>query len=86
MRKHIYSPYHVLMFLISTKIAIKMSRAADKTKEGGDDKAESVGSLASDDDDEIDDDNEEEEAEDRAREETPDLYRNSALGMYVIFY
>lgn len=73
------------MSLISTKIAIKMSRASEKTKEGGDDKAESVGSLASD-DDEIDEDEEEEEAGDRAREETPDLYRNSALGMYVCCY
>lgn len=60
-----------------------MSRASDKAKDGADDKAESVGSLASDEDDEIDEDDEDEEVEDRGREETPDLYRNSALGMLV---
>jgi E3 ubiquitin-protein ligase HUWE1 len=58
-----------------TKIAIKMSRSSGKTSkevaEGA--KAESASSSGSDDDDDL---------EDTRREETPDLYRNSALGMY----
>ncbi|RDB16805.1 E3 ubiquitin-protein ligase TOM1-like [Hypsizygus marmoreus] len=58
-----------------TKIAIKMSRASGKPKGSADDaKTESVSSI------EPDDEDEEDEAVDR--EETPDLYRNSALGMY----
>ena len=60
-----------------------MSRASDKAKDGADDKAESVGSLASDEDDDIDEEDEDEGVEDHEREETPDLYRNSALGMLV---
>ncbi|KAJ7770214.1 hypothetical protein DFH07DRAFT_269298 [Mycena maculata] len=58
-----------------TKIAIKMSRTSNRNKdvvEGQ--KVESASSLASEDD--------EEEMQDTTREETPDLYRNSALGMY----
>lgn len=52
-----------------------MSRSSGKNKEYiGGAKTESVSSLGSDED--------EEDLEDRAREETPDLYRNSALGMY----
>ncbi|KAJ7497325.1 hypothetical protein FB451DRAFT_1550225 [Mycena latifolia] len=57
-----------------TKIAIKMSRTSNRSKdvvEGQ--KAESVTSMGSED---------EEEIQDTGREETPDLYRNSALGMY----
>ncbi|KAH8119411.1 hypothetical protein DFH11DRAFT_1782299 [Phellopilus nigrolimitatus] len=59
-----------------TKVAIKMGRASDKTKENQDKKSSSSSSLSSEEDDEDDDmDNE-------GREETPDLYRNSSLGMY----
>lgn len=50
-----------------------MSRVSDKTKETLEEKAESVVSGDSDDDD----------AEEPVRENTPDLYRNSSLGMYV---
>lgn len=50
-----------------------MSRPSGK-KESGEGKAESVESFASED--------EEGEIEDSGRQETPDLYRNSALGMY----
>jgi E3 ubiquitin-protein ligase HUWE1 len=60
-----------------TKIAIKMSRASDKSKDSAEGKANSVGSLASE---EEEDDGE--DMEDAGREETPDLYRNSSLGMY----
>ncbi|KAG6372317.1 hypothetical protein JVT61DRAFT_7757 [Boletus reticuloceps] len=59
-----------------TRIAIKMSRASEKAKDGSEGKAQSVGSISED---------EEEEdigVEDAAREETPDLYRHSALGMW----
>ncbi|KAI5123932.1 hypothetical protein M0805_006347 [Coniferiporia weirii] len=59
-----------------TKVAIKMGRATDKNKESQDRKSESSSSLSSD--DEGDDDMDTEE-----REETPDLYRNSSLGMYA---
>lgn len=57
-----------------TRIAIKMSRATEKAKDGGDGKASQ--SVADEDEDEnidVDDDD---------REETPDLYRTSALGMF----
>ncbi|KAF9029021.1 hypothetical protein BDZ89DRAFT_1101623 [Hymenopellis radicata] len=56
-----------------TKVAIKMSRASSKSK----DVAEEVKSDSEDsmDSDESDDDD--------RREETPDLYRNSALGIYA---
>jgi E3 ubiquitin-protein ligase HUWE1 len=57
---------------VSSKIAIKMSRASGKGKEI-DGKNETVVSVSSD--------SEEEGSEDAGREETPDLYRNSALGM-----
>lgn len=60
-----------------------MSRASDKVKDTLDGKAESVGSLASEDDNDDDEDDGEDEPEDPTREETPDLYRNSALGMCV---
>ncbi|KAG5651874.1 hypothetical protein H0H81_007094 [Sphagnurus paluster] len=59
-----------------TKIAIKMSRSSGKAKEAVEGtKAESLSSIDSDDDEDSD--------MDEGREETPDLYRNSALGMYA---
>ncbi|KAJ4483401.1 hypothetical protein J3R30DRAFT_3834848 [Lentinula aciculospora] len=58
-----------------TKVAIKMSRAPGKFKELNSPKVGSDSPLSSD------GEGEEEEIED-VREETPDLYRNSALGMY----
>ncbi|KAJ7218040.1 hypothetical protein GGX14DRAFT_495423 [Mycena pura] len=58
-----------------TKIAIKMSRTSSKNKDAVEgQKADSVSSVGSEED--------EEEVEDSDREETPDLYRNSALGMF----
>ncbi|KAJ7132750.1 hypothetical protein C8R43DRAFT_929975 [Mycena crocata] len=58
-----------------TKIAIKMSRTSNRSKDTVEgQKAESVTSMGSEED--------EEEMQDTGREETPDLYRNSALGMY----
>ncbi|KAF8625408.1 hypothetical protein AX15_005373 [Amanita polypyramis BW_CC] len=57
-----------------TKIAIKMSRSLSKTKGSSEAAArDSVESF---------DTGEEDETSTEAREETPDLYRNSALGMY----
>ncbi|KAF9531661.1 hypothetical protein CPB83DRAFT_79933 [Crepidotus variabilis] len=56
-----------------TKIAIKMSKASGKGKDEV--RQDEVEPSTSDDDDEVMDDG-------NAREETPDLYRNSALGMY----
>ncbi|KAK7687104.1 hypothetical protein QCA50_009605 [Cerrena zonata] len=55
-----------------TKIAIRMSRVSDKHKDTFAEEHESIGSDVSDTDE--DDDIE-------GREETPDLYRNSSLGM-----
>ena len=57
--------------LSSSKIAIKMSRASSKVKDLDDAKTESVASS----------DDEDEDLDHPGREETPDLYRNSALGM-----
>jgi E3 ubiquitin-protein ligase HUWE1 len=52
-----------------------MSRTSNRNKDTVEgQKAESVSSMGSEED--------EEEMEDTGREETPDLYRNSALGMY----
>jgi E3 ubiquitin-protein ligase HUWE1 len=56
-----------------TKVAIKMSRASGKTKDLPDEDVPD-----SDVDSEV-----EGVASNGAREETPDLYRNSSLGMYV---
>ncbi|KIK27762.1 hypothetical protein PISMIDRAFT_674672 [Pisolithus microcarpus 441] len=61
-----------------SRIAIKMSRPSDKAKGDAEGKAETSGDSS---------DGEEDEREigvedDAGREETPDLYRNSALGMY----
>lgn len=50
-----------------------MSRASGKTKDILDEKEESVEPFSSDEEDEG--------LDDEHREETPDLYRNSALGM-----
>ncbi|KAG1839040.1 hypothetical protein DFJ58DRAFT_860626 [Suillus subalutaceus] len=59
-----------------TRIAIKMSRATEKAKDGGDGKvSQSVISEDEDEDENID-------VDDDDREETPDLYRTSALGMF----
>lgn len=59
-----------------TRIAIKMSRATEKAKDGGDGKvSQSVASEDEDEDENID-------VDDDDREETPDLYRTSALGMF----
>ncbi|EIW82911.1 hypothetical protein CONPUDRAFT_151972 [Coniophora puteana RWD-64-598 SS2] len=58
-----------------TRIAIKMSRASEKSKELHAEKNESEGSITEEEEDEDD-------IEDSDREEMPDLYRNSALGMY----
>ena len=55
------------------KIAIKMSRASGKNKEGV--KKDAGVSSGSEDDDEA--------IEDGGREETPDVYRHSALGIYA---
>ncbi|KAG1775444.1 hypothetical protein EV702DRAFT_1280045 [Suillus placidus] len=59
-----------------TRIAMKMSRATEKAKDGGDGKvSQSVVSEDEDEDENID-------VDDDDREETPDLYRTSALGMF----
>ncbi|KAF8135467.1 hypothetical protein EV363DRAFT_1395968 [Boletus edulis] len=50
-----------------TRIAIKMSRASEKAKDGSEGKAQSEEDIG---------------VGDAAREETPDLYRHSALGMW----
>ena len=55
-----------------------MSRIADKSKEAGEGKVDGEGSLASEEEDDDDDD---EEDIDEDREETPNLYQNSSLGM-----
>lgn len=51
-----------------------MSRTSNKKDAVEGEKSESVSSIGSEE--------EEEEIEDAGREETPDLYRNSALGMF----
>ncbi|EJD02952.1 uncharacterized protein FOMMEDRAFT_107991 [Fomitiporia mediterranea MF3/22] len=64
-----------------TKVAIKMGRS-DKNKEDSDKKSLTQSSEPSDDsDDSGEDDDDVMETEER--EETPDLYRNSSLGMYA---
>lgn len=54
-----------------------MSRASEKSKDGTEGKTQSVGSMSEDEEEEDID------AEDVERGETPDLYRHSALGMWV---
>lgn len=56
-----------------TKVAIKMSRSLSKAKESEAAVSDSVESF---------DTEEEVDSENEGREETPDLYRHSALGMY----
>ncbi|KAI9449410.1 hypothetical protein BJY52DRAFT_1215929 [Lactarius psammicola] len=58
-----------------SKIAIKMSRASDKTKNSEESKDEM-------DQESLHDEDDIEEGQDTAREVTPDLYRNSSLGMF----
>ncbi|KAF9241543.1 hypothetical protein BU15DRAFT_87134 [Melanogaster broomeanus] len=60
-----------------SRVAIKMSRASEKLKDGTEGKAESAGSMSDEEEDDEDID-----VDDAEREETPDLYRHSALGMY----
>lgn len=60
----------------SSRIAIKMNRSTDETKEA---LPGPVDDAASSSEDEVEEENE----GDGPREETPDLYRNSSLGMYV---
>ncbi|CCM01158.1 uncharacterized protein FIBRA_03206 [Fibroporia radiculosa] len=55
-----------------SKIAIKMSRVSDKSKESLDEKVEDVESVSSEEDDTTEHDG----------DETPDLYRNSSLGLF----
>ena len=74
----IYQTYCIAIYILiplSTKIAIKMGRASDKGKDipGKIDTPRSLSSESEDEDDIVDD----------VREETPDLYRNSSLGMCV---
>ena len=55
-----------------TKVAIKMSRASGKKEDAKKDASVSSGS-----------EDDEETMEDGGREETPDVYRHSALGIYA---
>ena len=57
-----------------------MSRASEKNKDTTESKVDNVVSLASNDDNDDEDENGG-DVEDNDREETPDLYRNSSLGM-----
>jgi len=63
---------------VRSRVAIKMSRASEKAKDGDEGKADSTDTLSDEEEGEDDID-----VDDAARDETPDLYRNSALGMYV---
>ncbi|KAH9963908.1 hypothetical protein BC827DRAFT_99895 [Russula dissimulans] len=58
-----------------SKIAIKMNRASDRVK-GSEESKDEVDQESLPDDDDM------ENSQDTAREETPDLYRNSSLGMF----
>lgn len=64
------------MSALSTKIAIKMSRGS-KSKETTETRIDENESSSISSEEHASD-----MSEDGAREETPDLYRNSALGMY----
>lgn len=64
----------LLKYPYSTKIAIKMSRVSDKHKDNFIEQEDSIDSDISEED---------EDTDDADAEETPDLYRNSSLGMYV---
>lgn len=61
-----------------TKVAIKMGRASDKSKAQQEKNVTSTASLSTDSSDEDEDDDIDSGMD---REETPDLYRNSSLGM-----
>lgn len=65
-----------------TKIAIKMGRS-DRSKESGEKKGNDSPSVSSEDEDDDESGDEDEEMDTEGREETPDLYRNSSLGMYA---
>jgi E3 ubiquitin-protein ligase HUWE1 len=60
--------------LCRSKIAIKMNRPSDRVK-GSEEAKDEMDQESLPDDDEM------EGGQDAAREETPDLYRNSSLGM-----
>ncbi|KZT10978.1 uncharacterized protein LAESUDRAFT_721398 [Laetiporus sulphureus 93-53] len=62
-----------------SKIAIKMSRVSEKTKDILDEKMNDIESVISEEEEE---EEEEEETSEHGGEETPDLYRNSALGLF----
>ncbi|KAL5523755.1 hypothetical protein ACEPAG_7928 [Sanghuangporus baumii] len=62
-----------------TKVSIKMGRS-DKGKEEVDRKSATSSSVSSEESE--DEDEEDDNMDDDDREETPDLYRNSSLGMY----
>lgn len=55
---------------------------SDRSKEGADKKGASTPTVSEEEDDDEETD-EDEEMETEGREETPDLYRNSSLGMYA---
>lgn len=59
-------------FVLRSKVAIKMSKSAGKGKDSIED-VETDSDVSSE---------EEDDARGPGREETPDLYRNSALGIY----
>jgi E3 ubiquitin-protein ligase HUWE1 len=63
-----------MKYFTRTKIAIKMSRSSAKSSKDAAEGAKAQSAPSSD--------SEDEDLEDTGREETPDLYRNSALGMY----
>lgn len=68
----------LMIYCFRTKVAIKMGRP-DKGKEEVDKKSVTSASVSSDEDEE--DEDEDEDMDAGEREETPDLYRNSSLGM-----
>ena len=63
-----------------SKVAIKMGRTADRSKGQQEKKFDDSTSFSSDSSEDDDDDDDDMDA-DMDREETPDLYRNSSLGM-----
>lgn len=66
----------------STKISIKMGRASDKKKDTSHQHAD-VHDASSTSSDMDEDDDSDGDVSVQAEEDTPDLYRNSALGMCV---
>lgn len=59
---------------------------SDSKKESLEKKSLSSSVVSSDDSDEDDEDDEDDDMDAEDREETPDLYRNSSLGMYAIYF